>query len=94
MDISKRKGETKMRVLFVWFTAVISLFVITIGWYICNGVVVTIAHQALADVTGQALALTILLEYVAAWWGPLFDVIILFWAIMSSQEIDPFGYKR
>jgi len=78
-----------MRVLMVWFTAIVSVFVTTLGWYICNGVVITIAHQALADVTGQAFSLLTLLEYVAAWWGPIFDFIIILWAIINSQEIDP-----
>lgn len=78
-----------MRVLFVWVTAIISLFVITLGWYIGNGIVVTIAHEALSDATGSALSILTLLEYVAAWWGPVLDVIILLWAIYNSQEIDP-----
>jgi hypothetical protein len=78
-----------MRVLMVWFTAIVSVFITTLGWYIGNGVVITIAHQALADVTGSALAAVQLLEFVAAWWGPIFDVIIILWAILNSQEIDP-----
>ena len=78
-----------MRVLFVWFTAIVCLFIITIGWYICNGVVLTIAYQAMGDLTGQAFSLLTLVEFVAAWWGPIFDVIVLLWAIINSQEIDP-----
>jgi len=62
------------------------------GWYIGNGIVITIAYQALSDVTGQAQALVILLQYVAAWWGPLLDVIVLLWAITHSQEVDPSAY--
>ena len=78
-----------MRVLWVWFTALVSMFIITVGWYIGNGVVVTIASQAANDLTGQAFSLLTLLEYVAAWWGPVLDVIVLLWAIINSQEIDP-----
>jgi hypothetical protein len=78
-----------MRVLWVWFTAIISVFIITIGWYIGNGVVITIAHQALGDLTGQAFSTLTLLEYVAAWWGPILDLVVIVWAIINSQEIDP-----
>ena len=82
-----------MRVLWVWFTALTSIFIITVGWYIGNGVVMTIAYQAAGDLTGKAFSLLTLLEYVAAWWGPLLDIIVLLWAIINSQEIDPSGYR-
>jgi hypothetical protein len=78
-----------MRVLNVWFTAIVCVFIITMGWYICNGVVMTIAYQTMGDLTTQAFSLLTLLEYVAAWWGPLFDVIVILWAIINSQEVDP-----
>jgi hypothetical protein len=78
-----------MRVLMVWFTAIVCVFVISISWYICNGVVLSIAYQTMGDLTAQAFGLLTLLEYVAAWWGPLFDVIVILWAIINSQEIDP-----
>ena len=83
-----------MRVLWVWFTAIISVFTITVGWYVGNGVVVTIAHQALAGVTGSAYSTLTLLEYVAAWWGPILDFVIILWAIINSQEVDPLGYYK
>jgi len=78
-----------MRVLMVWFTAIVSIFIITLGWYIGNGVVVMIAYQAMGDLTGKAFSLLTLIEYVAAWWGPILDIIVLLWAIWNSQEIDP-----
>ena len=78
-----------MRVLFVWFTALVCIFIITVGWYIGNDVVITIASQAMGDITGQGFSLLTLVEYVAAWWGPIFDIIVLLWAILNSQEIDP-----
>jgi hypothetical protein len=73
----------------VWFTAIISMAIVTLGWYIGNGVVLTIAYEALGDVTGQAFSLLTLIEFVAAWWGPICDLLILLWAIINSQEIDP-----
>ena len=78
-----------MRVLYVWFTAILVIFILTLSWYICNDIVISIASSALSDVTGQALSLTILVEYVAAWWGPILDLIVLAWAVINSQEIDP-----
>ena len=78
-----------MRVLYVWFTAIICMGIVTLGWYICNDVVLSIVNNALADATGKGLSLVILIEYVAAWWGPFFDIIILLWAIVNSQEVDP-----
>ena len=78
-----------MRVLWVWFTAIVSVFIVTLSWYICNGIVVTIAYQAMGDITGEGFTLLTLIEYVAAWWGPIFDVLIILWAILNSQEIDP-----
>lgn len=80
-----------MRVLNVWVTAVIVIAILTICWYVSMDIVVTITHAALSDVTGQALSITVLINYVAAWWGPIFDVFVLLWAIINSQEVDPFG---
>ena len=78
-----------MRVLMVWFTAIVAVFIISISWYISNGVVITIASQTMGDLTTQAFSVLTLLEYTAAWWGPLFDIIVILWAIINSQEIDP-----
>jgi hypothetical protein len=78
-----------VRVLFVWFTAIVALFSLTLSWYIGNGVVITIAHQTLGDLTGQGFGVLTLLEFVAAWWGPLLDLVVIGWAVINSQEIDP-----
>ena len=83
-----------MRVLWVWFTAIVSIFVVTLGWLIGNSIVMSIASQALGDLTGQGFGVLVLLQYVAAWWGPIFDGIIILWAILNSQEIDPNSIYR
>ena len=83
------RGEPKLRVLNVWFTAILIIFIITLGWYITNGVVITIAYQTMGDLSAQAFSVLTLLQYVAAWWGPLFDIIVILWAIINSQETDP-----
>ena len=81
-----------MRVLYVWFTAITVSFILILSWLVANTVMVSIASQALADVTGSALALVTLLEFIVAWWGPIFVVIVILWAIINSQETDPTGY--
>ena len=81
--------EDNMRILYVWLSCIASCFVITLGWYISLGVVTAIVQGSLGDVTGKALSLTGLVEYVAIAWGPLFDIVVILWAIVSSQSIDP-----
>lgn len=83
-----------MRILFVWLTCVAIMFTVTVGWYISQELVVQIAHQCLSDVTGQGLALLTLIEYANIIWGPLFDILILLWAIVSSQATDPVSRYR
>jgi hypothetical protein len=75
-----------MRVLYVWFTAIVAILIITLGWYLGNAIVITIAHEALSDATGSAFSLVTLIEYVAAWWGPILDCVVLLWAFMNSRE--------
>jgi hypothetical protein len=77
-----------MKILFVWITAVTLCFSITVGWYISQGIVVQIAHGALAGVTGSAASLVSLIEFANIIWGPLFDVLVILWAIVSSQGDD------
>ncbi len=77
-----------MRILMVWLTCVVLLFVITISWYISQGIVVPIAHSFLGDVEGQALSTAQLVEYASIIWGPLFDGLVVLWAIVSSQAED------
>lgn len=78
-----------MRVLYVWFTTIICLFVITAGWQISSGVVTTLTNQALGDLSGQGFNVLMMLQFVTAWWGPLLDIVVLLWAFINSQEVDP-----
>ena len=85
-----------MRMLYVWVTAVISCAIVTIFWLVGNSIVLAIVNGSLSNVTGQAFSLTTIIEYVATWWGPIFDVAIIFWAIMNSEgeEISSVLYQR
>lgn len=78
-----------MRVLYVWFTAIIVMLIITVGWNVSAGVVTSITNQALGDLSGQGFNVLVMLQYVAAWWGPLLDIVVLLWAFINSQEVDP-----
>lgn len=77
-----------MRMLFVWVTAIISCAIVTIFWLVSNNIVLAIANGALQNPTGQSFSLVTIIEYIAAWWGPIFDVVIIFWAIINSEEIE------
>ena len=78
-----------MRILNVWLTAVLLLFSITVGWYISQDLVLNIAHNMLAGVTGKASTTLALVEWMNILWGPLFDLLVVIWAIVSSQRDDP-----
>lgn len=74
-----------MRLLMVWVTAIISCFLITAFWIIGNDMVLAIVNGALPDASGEALSLVKLIEYFAAWWGPILDGAVILWAIISSE---------
>jgi hypothetical protein len=73
----------------VWLTAVALCFAINFGWYISQDLVLTLAQGALGEVTGQGLNLLNLIEFLNIIWGPLFDILVILWAIVSSQARDP-----
>lgn len=77
-----------MRILFVWLTCISMCGIITIGWYLSQTIVISIANSMLGGVSGQGLSLLTTIEYVNSWWGPIFDVVVVLWAIMSSQASD------
>jgi len=38
--------------------------------------------------SGPGFSTATLLMFVAAWWGPIFDVIVVIWAVASAQAED------
>lgn len=74
-----------MRILFVWLTALMLVFIITVSWYVSQGVVSSIANGLLSDATGQGENIRDLVLYANIIWGPLFSVLVVIWAIVSSQ---------
>ncbi len=79
-----------MRVLFVWITAILVCFILTISWYVSLGICTSFIQQMLSGLTGQAANAVKLLEYVVILWGPLFDALVIVWAILNSQEVSPY----
>lgn len=63
---------------------------ITVGWYVSNTVFNTIAssNMDLIGTTGQPFSLLKLLEYINIAWGPIFDILVLLWALTYPAERD------
>lgn len=82
-----------MRIVLVWITALMLMASITIGWYMSNTVVNTMASGSMDLIgTGEGLNLLNLLEYVNIAWGPVFDIIVLLWALTYPAERDVYSY--
>jgi hypothetical protein len=82
-----------LRIVLVWITALMLMASITIGWYMSNTVVNTMASGSMDLIgTGQGLTLLNLLEYVNIAWGPVFDLIVLLWALTYPAERDAYSY--
>jgi len=79
-----------MRIVVVWLTALILLFVVSVGWYASLPIVIGVSQTMANYYSESSLASNIALaiEYVTYAWGPLLDLFIVLWAIMSSQRRD------
>lgn len=86
-----------MRIVFVWLSAFTLLFMITLGWWVSQPVVIGVSQGLRVQITNpNGLNIATMVEYVSYVWGPLFDVFILLWAILNSQrrdvESEVYGY--
>jgi hypothetical protein len=77
-----------VRIMFVWLTCVSLCGMVTLGWYLSQTIILSIATALFTAPTGNALSLLTMIEYVNIWWGPIFDIVIVIWAIVSSQAQD------
>lgn len=79
-----------MQILYVWITALVLCLSITIGWYISQDLVNQIAssNMDLIGTSGRGFNLLKLIEYVNIAWGPVFDFLVIFWAIVNSARRD------
>jgi hypothetical protein len=79
-----------MQILYVWITALVLCLSITIGWYISQDLVNQIAssNMDLIGTSGRGFNLLKLIEYVNIAWGPVFDFLVILWAIVNSARRD------
>jgi hypothetical protein len=79
-----------MQILYVWITALVLCLSITIGWYISQDIVNQIANSNMDIIgtSGRGFNLLKLIEYVNIAWGPVFDFLVILWAIVNSARRD------
>ena len=79
-----------MRIVWVLIVGSILLFSITVGWYISMPVVMGFSRGINATIYGSASARNALtaIEYASIAWGPLLDIFVLLWMIMSASKKD------
>jgi hypothetical protein len=77
-----------MRIVWVWISAMTLLFMVTVGWWVSQPVVIGVSQGLRSQISGTGLNIATMIEYVSYAWGPLFDVFVLVWAFMESQRHD------
>lgn len=77
-----------MRILVVWLNAFAIMFMVTIGWWISQPVVLGVSSGLKSQMSGAGLSVAYAVEYASYVWGPILDVFILLWAFMNSQKRD------
>jgi Ni,Fe-hydrogenase I cytochrome b subunit len=78
-----------MRILYVWLTALSLMTFVSIGWYVSMPIVYGVANALRPSITmgsGPAIVGFVIIANIS--WGPIFDVVLLLWALISSQQKD------
>jgi len=79
-----------VRVIWVWIVAFTLLFTVTLGWYILLPVSFALSSTIEEQISlNAALNALRIIEFVSIAWGPFWDILIIMWAYMESQRIDP-----
>lgn len=79
-----------MRVIWVWMVALTLLFTVTLGWYLLLPVSFALSSSIEEQISvNPALNTLRIIEFVSIVWGPFWDILIVLWAWMQSQRIDP-----
>ncbi len=60
---------------------------ITTAWYVTQPIVLAIS-ASIVGTGGSGESTMNLIQYATIIWGPLFDIIVLFWMIASAQARD------
>lgn len=78
-----------MRIIRVWVTATAMIFMVSIGWWTTQPVILSVGY-AIANMITSASGLNVktAVEYACYAWGPLLIIFILLWAVYSSQQRD------
>ena len=79
-----------MHVLWTWVVAIVLLFTTTVGWLVSIPIVVGVARglNNTLPASGSGRSIATMIELLSFVWGPLFDIFILGWAVISSQRRD------
>jgi sterol desaturase/sphingolipid hydroxylase (fatty acid hydroxylase superfamily) len=81
----------------VWLVTLSLISFVSICWYIFQPfsyAIITRSRQFTQDINPEEPAntlssvVTTTLLYCSLWWGPLIDLIIIIWALMSAQKRD------
>jgi len=77
-----------MRILLVWVVAITLIFAVSLGWYVSLPIVLGVSRgiSSMLNAQGQTVARGI--EYASYAWGPIINLFILLWAIVSSSKHD------
>jgi len=91
MDLltEKRRGHVPMRIVMVWIVTIILIFTISLGWYVSQPIVIGVSRglkSSITDANGKLVATAV--EYVSYAWGPILNIFVLLWAVISSQKRD------
>ena len=76
-----------MRIVAVWFVAVVLIFTVALGWWLSMPIVFGISRSLnVTSPEGQNAVLAV--EYGNIAWGPVMIIFILLWALISSSKYD------
>jgi len=78
-----------VRIVQVWVVAIILVFSVSLSWYVSQPIILGVSRGLSSSITtsqGQLVATGV--EYVSYAWGPLLNIFILLWAVISSSKQD------
>jgi len=86
---SEKKAEIQMRIIKVWIAAFTLMFIFTIAWYVSLPTVLGMATGLEGSITNPAATNVVAaIKYACYVWGPILDIFLVLWAIISSQTRD------
>lgn len=80
-----------MRILLVWVVAITLMFAVSLGWYVSQPIVLGISRQLSTSMNAQGQTVTRGIEYASYAWGPILNLFIFLWAIISSSKHDVYS---